>query len=66
MSNKYTIRYLPVAGDDLLSIYDWIAGDSLARATIFTEKLDKLIGALASYPPLRSLSRELFAERANL
>jgi len=25
MSNKYTVRYLPVAVDDLLSIFDWIA-----------------------------------------
>jgi plasmid stabilization system protein ParE len=52
MSDKYTIRYLPVAEDDLLSIYDWIAGDSPTRAAAFTEKLDRRIGALAVNPHL--------------
>jgi toxin ParE1/3/4 len=52
MSAKHTIRYLPVAEDDLLSIYDWIANDNPARAATFTEKLDKLIGALAANPHL--------------
>ncbi|HYA88264.1 MAG TPA: type II toxin-antitoxin system RelE/ParE family toxin [Nitrospirota bacterium] len=52
MSDKCTIRYLPVAVDDLLSIYDWIAGDSPARAATFTVKLDKLIGALTVNPHL--------------
>jgi len=52
MSAKYAIRYLPVAEDDLLSIYDWIAGDSPSRAVAFTEKLDKRIGALADNPHL--------------
>lgn len=52
MSDKYTIRYLPVAEDDLLSIYDWIADDSPGRADAFTEKLDKRIGALVGNPHL--------------
>lgn len=52
MPDKYAIRYLPVAEDDLLSVYDWIAGNSPARAITFTEKLDKRIGALAANPPL--------------
>jgi len=52
MSDKYTIRYLPVAEDDLLSIYDWIGGDSPVRAATVTEKLDKRIGALAANPNL--------------
>jgi plasmid stabilization system protein ParE len=46
MPDKYAIRYLPIAVDDLLSIYDWIADDSPARATSFTEKLDKRINNL--------------------
>jgi plasmid stabilization system protein ParE len=52
MSDKYTVRYLPVAVDDLLSIFDWITGDSPTRAVAFTEKLDKRIGALAANPHL--------------
>ena len=52
MPDKYVIRYLPVAVEDLLSISDWIASDSPARAATFTEKLDKRIGSLATHPLL--------------
>jgi toxin ParE1/3/4 len=52
MPDKYAIHYLPVAVDDLLSIYDWIAADSPARAASFTDKLDKLIRNLATHPSL--------------
>lgn len=44
MANKYTLRYLPVAVDDLISIFDWIANDSPANAAAFIEKLDQRIG----------------------
>ena len=50
MASKYTIRYLPVAVDDLISIFDWIAQDSPARAATFVELLDKRIGTLAAHP----------------
>ena len=50
MSDKYAIRYLPVAVDDLLSIYDWIAKGSPARAASFTEKLDKRVSSLTTHP----------------
>jgi toxin ParE1/3/4 len=52
MPDKCAVRYLPVAENDLLSIHDWIAGDSPARAAAFTEKLDKRITALAANPLL--------------
>lgn len=50
MSNKYTIRYLPVAVDDLLSIFDWIANDSPTMAAAFVELLDKRINHLRAHP----------------
>jgi len=50
MPGKYTVRYLPIAVDDLLAIHDWIASDSPARAASFTDKLDKRIGSLATHP----------------
>ena len=50
MANKYTIRYLPIAVDDLLSIFDWIAVDSRTRAEAFIEVLDKRIRHLATHP----------------
>ena len=47
MPNQYVIRYLPIAQDDLINIFDWIAKDSPARASSFVEKIDQRIGALA-------------------
>ena len=52
MGNKYTLRYLPVAVDDLISIFDWIANDSPANAAAFVEKLDQRIGNLQTHPSL--------------
>ena len=50
MANRYALRYLPVAVDDLTSIFDWIAGDSPANAEAFIEKLDQRIGSLKVHP----------------
>ena len=50
MGNKYTLRYLPVAVDDLFSIFDWIASDSPANAAAFLEKLDQCIANLKGHP----------------
>ena len=58
MSNKYTIRYLPVAVNDLLSIFDWIANDSPDRATTFLETLDKRIRHLATHPLIGRYPRD--------
>ena len=57
MPNQYVIRYLPIAQDDLISIYDWIAKDSPSRASSFVEKVDKRIGALAQSPFLGRIPR---------
>jgi len=46
MANRYALRYLPVAVDDLVSIFDWIARDSPSNAAAFIEKLDHRIGSL--------------------
>ena len=50
MTNKYTLRYLPVAYDDLIAIFDWIANDSPANAAAFIEDVDQRIGNLRNYP----------------
>ena len=52
MPDKLAVRYLPIAVDDLLSIYDWIADDNPTRATSFAEKLDKHINNLTTHPYL--------------
>jgi toxin ParE1/3/4 len=56
MEYKYILRYLPVAYDDLISIFDWIAKDSPAKAAVFLEKLDSRIGRLRTHPFLGHIS----------
>ena len=58
MAHKCTLRYLPVAVDDLVSIFDWIANDSPAKARAFVEKLDKRIGNLKTHPFLGYVPRD--------
>jgi len=58
MANRYTLRYLPIAVDDLISIFDWIADDSPANAAAFIEKLDPRIGRLRTHPFLGHLPRD--------
>jgi toxin ParE1/3/4 len=58
MTNKYILRYLPVAVDDLISIFDWIASDSPANAAAFIDKLDQCIGNLETHPFLGRIPRD--------
>jgi toxin ParE1/3/4 len=58
MGSKYTLRYLPVAVDDLVSIFDWIANDNPANAAAFVEKLDQRIGNLKTQPFLGHIPRD--------
>ncbi|MEK6540265.1 MAG: hypothetical protein AABZ21_06510 [Deltaproteobacteria bacterium] len=44
MANRYILRYLSAAVDDLISIFDWIANDNPANAAAFVDKLDHHIG----------------------
>jgi toxin ParE1/3/4 len=57
MLEKLIIRYLPIAQDDLIEIYDWIAKDSPSRASSFVEKINIRIGALAQSPNLGRIPR---------
>jgi toxin ParE1/3/4 len=57
MPEKLIIRYLPIAQDDLIGIYDWIANDSPGRASSFVEKINIRIGALAQSPKLGRIPR---------
>ena len=50
MARKCTVRYLPAAEQDLLSIHDWIASDNPERAITFVEELDRTVTKLAFYP----------------
>ena len=57
MPAKYTLRYLPSAQNDLISIFDYIAQDSSNRASLFVDKLDDRIGALEHHPLLGRIPR---------
>ncbi len=58
MKSKYTLRYLPVAVDDLMSIFDWIAEDSPTNAATFIEKLDHHTLKLEANPLLGRIPRD--------
>lgn len=58
MANRYILRYLPAAVDDLISIFDWIANDSPANAAAFVDKLDHHIGRLQTHPFLCRIPRD--------
>ena len=58
MANKYILRYLSVAVDDLISIFDWIAHDSPAHAAAFVDKIDQRIGSLKKHPFLGRVPRD--------
>lgn len=54
---KYTLRYLPAAQEDLISILGYIAQDSPNRALKFIDKLDAHIGRLEQHPLLGRVPR---------
>ena len=57
MPVKYSLRYLPIAQDDLTSIFDFIAQDSPSRALSFVDKLDERIVRLEQNPLLGRIPR---------
>ena len=58
MRNKHTLRYLPIAVDDLVSIFDWIENDRPANAAAFVERLDQRTGNLKTHPFLGHIPRD--------
>lgn len=58
MASNYIVRYLPAAVDDLISIFDWIADESPAKAADFIAKLDQGIGNLKTHPFLGHMPRD--------
>jgi toxin ParE1/3/4 len=58
MANNYILRYLPVAVDDLISIFDWIASDSPSNAAAFVDKLDQRLGNLETHSFLGRIPKD--------
>lgn len=57
MQSKFKLRYLPIAEDDLVSIFDYIAQDNPERALAFVDKIDRIIGLLEDQPLLGRIPR---------
>jgi toxin ParE1/3/4 len=57
MSAKATLRYLPTAQEDLLTILEFIAKDSPRLAITFVDRLDDRIGRLEHNPLLGRVPR---------
>lgn len=58
MADNVAVRYLPVAIDDLLSIFDWIAADNRSKAASFLDSLDARIRILSSNPRIGRVPRQ--------
>jgi len=57
MPDKYTLRYIPSAQEDLLSILEFIAKDSPRRAVSFIDELDDRARHLELHPQLGRVPR---------
>jgi toxin ParE1/3/4 len=57
MPAKYSLKYLPAAQEDIISILDYIAQDSPRRARAFIDKLDAQIGRLEKHSLLGRVPR---------
>jgi plasmid stabilization system protein ParE len=55
--NRFRLKYLQTALDDLIGILDYIAQHSIERAYSFVEKIERLIESLESNPLLGRIPR---------
>ncbi len=59
MPPKRSVKYTPVAVDDMDEIFSYISRDNIPAAEDMLQKLDKHIGRLAEFPNMGSV---LFSE----
>jgi plasmid stabilization system protein ParE len=50
VSERYDVRYLPAAEQDLLDILDYIGRDNPDAARSFVDRVEQAIGRLAVFP----------------
>lgn len=48
--SKYTVRLLPIAEEDFKDIISYIAADNLSAAESMSEKIEKSLSLLSTYP----------------
>lgn len=59
MQGKFEVRYLPIAVDDLNSIFDYISEKNIIAAEKFIDKLDSRIKLLEQQPQLGVVPRNI-------
>ena len=52
MKKKHKIKYLPIAQQDLIDIFDYIREDNPSAAKKFIDKINKSISKLETFPQL--------------
>ena len=52
MKKKHKIKYLPIAQQDLIEIFDYIKEDNPSAAKSFINKIDKSISKLEAFPQI--------------
>lgn len=59
MPSKFQVRYLPIAVEDLNSIFEYIAEDNKTAAQKFIDRLDSKIKLLEQQPHLGVVPRNI-------
>ena len=58
MKKKHKIRYLQIAQQDLIDIFDYIREDNPTAAANFIDKIDKSISKLELFPKLGVIPKD--------
>lgn len=65
MKNKYNIKYLPIAEEDLMEIIDYILIDKPDYALTLLNKFNESIIRLENFPLLGSIPKDAFIAQMN-
>lgn len=62
MNNKYQIRYLPIAEQDLSEIIDYIRIDDPGIAMKLLDQIDELVSKLEDFPSLGKVPKDRYLQ----
>lgn len=65
MDNSFTIEYLPLAEEDLKSIFDYIMIDDPYTAVKILEQFDNTIDLLSNFPYMGAIPRDTYIAQMN-
>lgn len=58
MNKRYSIEYLPVSQEDLISIVEYIQMDNPSAAQAFLDEMDQTITKLETFPYMGSIPKD--------